>query len=249
MAKTRTPGREAHLYALMAWNDKYTKEEAEAFVDSTPYAELNNTTWAETSVKAAVKGIVEKIGIPAEVGPESDYSAYKMVGADEVYDAVIEILAEIHDKWVRENAKKYDRGNEAKSEKNLYQHTPTALIGLDEVAKDLMFLAPFLKEMGLNAGEMDLVPYGAFKPSEEIAAAYQRYVEKYMAANKIYTTPDLSEHIKSCIKGGYAPLAPVSEMAEKRAAYMMARTDLLTEAVKAKSPEVFGKLPATSQPQ
>lgn len=249
MANKRTPGREAHLYALMAWNDKYTKEQAEAFVDSTPYAELNNTTGAETSVEAAVKGIIEKIGVPAEVGPESDYSAYKMVGADEVYDAVIEILVGIHDKWVAENAEKYDRGNEAKSEKNLYQHTPTALIGLDEVAKDLMFLAPFLEEMGLSAGEMDLVPYGSFKPSEEIAAAYQRYVTKYMEENKIYATPDLEQHIKDCIKGGYAPLVPTSEVGEKRVAYMMERVELLANTARAKGPETFGKLPSLSQPQ
>lgn len=269
MAETkRTPGRRAHINALHAWYGK-TKEEAEQLVDSKPYAELNNETWAETSVEAAIKGIVEKMGIPAEVGPESDFEQYKMIGAPEVYDAIIEILAEIHDKWVVENAHKYMRdtvkdenGNEVKNEKGkpiptvgpksdkkLYQHLPTALIGLEELANDLRFLAPFLDDMGLNPGEQKLEPWGAFLSSPEITAAYERYVSKYMEKNNLTTTAELDAHIMDTIKGGYGSLAPTSEAGDGRLEYMASKIEVLRKSVMANSPEKFGKLKDGSQPQ
>ena len=122
-----TPERKAHLYAMMAWSDKYTKEQAEEIAFTTEYSELNNITWAEDSITTGLMGLVGAIESGRLVMPANN--------SPEEWDIVIEILADIHDKWVRSNAKKYDRGNETKSNKNLFQHLPTALIGVAELSK------------------------------------------------------------------------------------------------------------------
>ena len=178
---------------------------------------------------------------------EDDFSKNQINNSSESYDKVVDILVEIHDKWVKKKEKKYDRGNEEKSDKNLFQHTPTALIGLDEVAKDLMFLAPFLKEMGLNAGEMKLETYGSFIPSSEVAEAYQRYVQKYMEENNIYSKEDLENHLKECINGKYLPLNGDSEMAMKRKQYMNKKMEKVVATVESKNPEKVGSLPSQGE--
>jgi len=242
-------GKKAHLYALMAWND-ISKEEALKVINETPYGELNGKTWAETSIEASLKGIQKAFGVPEELTPESDFSAHKLEGSDLDYVKVVGIVVDIHNKWVKENAKKYDRGNEQKSDNNLFQHTPTALIGLDEVAKDLMFLAPFLEEMGLDMGEMKLETYGSFVPSEKFAKAYEMYVEKYKADHKIETKEDLEEHLEATIRGDeYAPLAGDSEMDVKRRDYMLKKIPKIAETIQAKNPNQFGRLPSQSQPE
>lgn len=241
-------GKKAHLYALMAWND-ISKEEALKTVNETEYADLNGKTWAESSVEASIDGLRKQFGLPEGISPEGDFSAHKLEGTDVDYVKVVGIVVDIHDKWVRDNAKKYDRGNEEKSDKNLFQHTPTALIGLDEVAKDLMFLAPFLEEMGLDVGTMKLETYGSFVPSEKFAQAYQRYVDKYMEKNNIHSSEELEDHVKDCINGGYAPLAGESELNVKRREYMMKKLPKLLEVIKAKNAQQLGALPSQSQPE
>ena len=98
-----TPERKAHLYAMMAWSDKYTKEQAKEIAFTTEYSELNNITWAEDSITTGLMGLVGAIESGRLVMPANN--------SPEEWDIVIEILADIHDKWVRSNAKKYDRGN------------------------------------------------------------------------------------------------------------------------------------------
>lgn len=237
-----TPERTAHLYALMAWNDSYSKEQAQQIAYSTNYEELNGITWAETSISAAIKGIKEKLLKDQDLPENIDWSKINIQINEKVFDTVIEILQEIHDKWVVENAKKYNRGTEEKSNKNLFQHLPTALIGIDELAKDLMFLAPFLQEMGINAGEMELSAYGSFKPSVEIQKAYNRYVQNYKKINNIKTAEDLEHHIKSCIYGGYKSLKPIDEVGKERLMYMRDHIKLLSKTVMNKNVPEFGKL-------
>lgn len=248
MEEKLTAGRKAHLYAIMAWSET-SLEDALKVVSETPYKGLDGKTYGESSINQALEGLKTHLGVLESAKPEDNFSNEKVADIEETYDKVVEILAEIHDKWVKDYAKKYDRGTEEKSDKNLFQHTPTALIGLDEVAKDLMFLAPFMEEMGLEAGEMQLQTYGAFIPSEKVAKAYQRYVDKYMQKNGIETTEDLEEHIKSCINGGYEPLKGDSEVFQQRIAYMNKKVEKLVETIKNKNTEQFGFLPSQSQPE
>ena len=234
-----TPERKAHLYALMAWSDRYTKEKAEEIAYTTEYSELNSLTYAEDSIITGLDAFVEM------------FSAERLVSDDKSspkdWDIVIKILVKIHNKWVDENARKYDRGNEEKSNKNLFQHLPTALIGIDELAKDLMFVAPYLEEIGLNAGEMELVPYGKVKPSEDVIKAYYRFVEKYKRIRRIETVEDLSRHIEDCVNGSYGHLVPVDAVSEKRVEYMQRHIGLLVQSVVEKNEECFGMLPMSTE--
>lgn len=230
MNKTMSAEKTAHLYALLAWNS-YTKEQAEEIVYNTEYDELNNITWAETSIQTAIQGIKEKLLVNQDFPEHIDWEKFEIAESIEVYDTVIQILQDIHDKWVVENPHKFNRGSEEKSNKNLFQHLPTALIGIEEISKDLMFLAPMLREMGLDVGEMDLIAYGAFKPSRKIIKAYNRYVEDYKEKNSIYSTRELELHIKDCINGLYSPLTPYSTDGQNRLNYMIDHVDILTSEV------------------
>ena len=239
MDKNFTPAQEAHLYALMAWNDQYDSTTAQEIISVTPYYELDKMTYAETSVAAAIEGIEEAFtNGEIDLNVNSDFSSVKVENNNETYDKIVKILEKIHNKWVEENAKKYSRGD-----KKLYQHMPTKLIGLDELAKDLMFLAPFLKEMGIDVGEMELKPYGAFVCNDKMSEAYDRYVENYMKNNNIQTADDLEYHVRKIVNGAYKALKPTTPVAQERLDYMKEHIGLLVELVKDKNLEAFGKLP------
>ena len=241
MKQIITPKRTAHLYALMAWNDSYSVEDAKEIAYTTPYKDLDNITYAETSIIAAIDGIKKYLLTNKKI--QIDKQTGKIQPSQAVYDTVIKIITKIHDKWVVENAKKYDRGNPVKSDKNLFQHLPTALIGIDEVAKDLMFLAPIMEKMGVSIGEMELSAYGAFKPNEQVVEAYNKYVTRYNQKHGIKTKEDLDKHIDDCISGGYDSLKPTNEKGEERISYMQDRIPLLRNAVINKNDHVFGGLP------
>lgn len=216
------PERRAQVYALISWNGK-TMDEAIAMVESTSFEELDKEVYSAGSIEKA------KAGIEAHK---------KELCSDKQFDAVIAICDEIHDHWVASNAKKYDRGNSEKSEKKIYQHLPTALIGMDEVALDLMFLAPFLEEMGIDAGVMSKDAYGAFVPSKEVEAAYKDFVKEYKRENKISTVSDLKKKLPAIIEN-YQPLQQSTEVGEKRVEYMNVHIATLTKQVEANNPKEF----------
>lgn len=269
MSKTKlVPGKAAHYYALLAWNGMNANE-ALNLVNSKSYKELDETTYASGSVDAAKKGIEKHLlqngeldndYITGEKEAPSDYfsaqgekAVLNFANEEELCDAIVKILEEIHDEWVRGNAKKHDRDKD-KNDKRLYQHLPTALIGLDEVAKDLMFLAPILDNMGYKVGKMQENEWGAFVPSKAIAEAYQRYVESYKQKHGIESAADLEAHIRD-ITSSYDALsvsaAPSGkeEFAQSRVAYMQdkGRVRVLTDAVMSKNQQAFDKDQA--QPQ
>ncbi len=238
MAEKRSAAKQAHLYALMAWNDQYDEKSATELIDKTDLSALDGITYAETSIKQAIEGIVKK-DIKGKISGDPAV----------LHDAIIEIIDGIHNKWVAENPHKFDRGNEVKSNKNLFQHLPTALIGIDEVAKDLMFLAPFVEEMGVSLGNMQMTAYGSFVPSKEVTEAYKRFVAKYKAEHGITNAEELESHIKGCVDGGYEPLQKTTkkqESTQPRIDYMKKHTSILTETVQKKNAEQF---PEQSQPQ
>ena len=181
-------------------------------------------------------------GVPEGITHECSFSRHKIEGSEEDCDKIIEIIAEIHDAWVanEENVAKYDRKGK------LFQHTPTALIGLDEVAKDLMFLAPFLEEMGFDAGVIN-AEERRFIPSAAVTKAYERYVERYMEKNNIRSKNDLAEHLKACANGEYKPLAGESEMSARRRGYINLKLEELVESVTSKNPAQLGVLPKQSE--
>lgn len=255
------PGKTAHYYALLAWNGM-NKAEALNKVMEGSYQELDATTYASGSVNAAKEGIEkyllngQKLDEKYITGEAEDFSAYfaktgevianKFKNEDEFCDAVVKILEEIHDSWVAGNAKKYNRDAD-KNDKRLYQHLPTALIGLEEVAKDLMFLAPILEQMGYNVGKMTEAEWGAFVPSKAVEKAYQRYVENYKTKNGIQNEADLENHLNG-ITETYSALQGEG-VAKDRANYMKDshRVKVLAGQVVAKNNEAFAK--DQSQPE
>ena len=247
------PGKVAHYYALMAWNGM-NAEQAGKMVEENDYATLDKTTYASGSVDSAKAGIEKHllqgrtVIEPAQITGESPYSQdyFYAVGdkivtcfdsEEELCDGIIQILEGIHDKWVVDNAKKYNR-DQGNNDKRLYQHLPTALIGLDEVAKDLMFLAPILESAGYKVGSMQENEWGAFVPSKEIAEAYDRYVEKYKAKHNIKTEADLEAHLKN-IASTYEALAGAGGVQADRAKYISERTNVLLGQVIAKGGNAF----------
>lgn len=220
-----TPEIRAHINALIAWNGK-TNEEAEAYVDEL-YEKLNNdstavcleldkSTYANSSIITAMNGI------------EKYYDELKK----NPYDTVIKILSEIHDQWVIDNDKKYNRdANEQdknRIDRRLYQHLPIELIGIKEATSDLLFLAPFLEEMGINVGRMEQ----SYIPSSEVVEAYNGAVKKWQNENGIKTAEDLKSNMGKIIDS-YSPLKEKGKngLGEERLDYMKARCDLLAEQV------------------
>lgn len=210
------------MYALIAWNGK-TKEEAKKIVEKTSYEELDKVVYTDSSIKTAKQGIEDN---------------KKQLATKEKYKVVIKILDTIHTKWVEQNAKKYDRGNSEKSKCQLFQHLPTALIGLNELSRDLLFLAPYLKQLGIDAGEMQNDAYGSFVPSKEIEDAYYDFVEKYKDDNNIKSEEDLIKHIEKMIDS-YKPLQGKEELQTKRREYMQQNVEDLVASVKAENGTSF----------
>lgn len=216
-----TPEIRAHINALIAWNGK-TKEEAEAFVDelydkfnndsTAVYFELDKQSYANSSIMTAMKSI-EKYSEELKKNP---------------YDTVIKILSEIHDQWVVDNDKKYNR-DAGNIDRRLYQHLPLELIGEKEAASDLLFLAPFLEKMGIKVGTMGQYSYIS---SPEIVEAYNKAVEKWKNENGIETAEDLKSNMGKIIDS-YSPLHEKGKnnMEKERIAYMHEREDLLAEQV------------------
>ncbi len=226
-------------------------------VEEHTFEELNETTYAGDSVTAAKRGIekyllkgkdeIDNALITGERKSEIEELelASKMVSnvksEKEICDNIIQILVEIHDKWVVDNEKKYDRDDE-----RLFQHLPTALIGIEELAKDLMFLAPIMETLCYPVGKMTESERCEFIPNKEIVDAYNRYVEKYKADNSIETEEDLQDHIAhltetyDSLKVENAPSGK-EDFAKQRIAYMSDanRIALLASQVKAKNEKCF----------
>ena len=187
---------EAQISALQAWNEQ-TRDDAEELVENLLkenngetdafYTALDNQAYGNSSIEVAKKKIEER---------KND-----LLDPEKRYDTIIDILRSIHDQWVAENNFKIWRGNWDKTEQNMTQHLPTELIGITETAKDLMFLAPFLNEMGIECGEMK---GSDFIPNKSVEDAYQRAVDKFAKVHHV-NSENLASRMKYII-AGYQPL-------------------------------------------
>ncbi len=232
----------AHVSALMSWNGMDYNQALE-LANSSTCEELDQQSYASSSIMAAKWGIEKHIlngkMIKTEylTGEESAPEGYfenlgrqisQDMSREQVMTSVMTILKEIHDTWVTNNAKKYNRDAE-KQDKRLFQHLPIQMIGIDEVAKDLMFLAPILEELGIDVGKMEQQPWGQFVPTEEVASMYARLSDSSLK-HKGITRENLSQKLPEIIDS-YQPLQGQSDVAVARKQYMLERTGVLASQV------------------
>lgn len=178
-----------HVYALMAWNGK-DYNEALNLADTMSCEELNSYTDAFGSIIAAKLGIEkyllngQEIKMEyltgAEIVPENYFKnlgtlILQNMSRAQVMTSIMLILQEIHNVWIYSNNVKKDNRDINKEYYRLFQNLPIQMIGLEEVVKDLMFLAPMLDIMGIEVGKMEQCPWGKFIPTEEISEAYTMF--------------------------------------------------------------------------
>lgn len=178
--------KKTHVYALMAWNGK-DYDEALNMAETMSCEELNTYTDAFGSIMAAKLGIEkyllngQEIKMEYLIGTKAVPKNYfKNLGTQilqnmsrvQVMTSIMMILQEIHNVWISSNDVKKDDININKEYYRSFQNLPIQMIGIKEVAKDLMFLAPMLDIMGIEVGEMEQRPWGKFIPTEEISNIY-----------------------------------------------------------------------------
>lgn len=205
--KILTPEQESFMYSEIAWEGKIVDEQS-----IKNYANVKNYGNAVYSIDVA-RDLVNK-----------NQARLNSKDKTVVYDTIIEILSTIHNNWVVENAKKYNRDAE-KQDKRLFQHLPIELIGMEEAAKDLLFLAPYLQRMGIDCGYMENKSWGNFIPSKEIVNAFNRRVERYKNTNNIKNKDTLAQHIVNAVDT-YPSLQGIG-ISEDRRNYMKDRVSLL----------------------
>ena len=229
----------AHACALHAWH-QMDLNEAVQYARTQTCEQLDAQTYAGGSIAAAKAGIEkhllggkkidEKYLTADSQGSEADRYFFdlshemddhlKRTNTNK-YDGVMDILADIHNQWVTDNAKKYNRND------NLaFQHLPFECLTLEEAAKDAMFLEPILENIGTSIGAMD--GKGHFIPNSSFNAAFGKYQEAHLG--KDLTKDNLTQKVTQAIHE-YAPLQGNDEMSKARRDYMAERTDLLTREV------------------
>lgn len=234
--------KKAHVSALMAWNGMEWHD-ALALANKSSCEELNNQSYAAYSILAAKTGIEkhllggQKLDLEILAGEKAAPAGYfdqhanqiNQMDRSKIMQSIMVILKEIHDNWVVGNAKKYNRDAE-KQDKRLFQHLPIQMIGIDEVAKDMMFLAPILETVGVNVGNMQKEPWGQFIPTKEVADTYKTYSKESLSSRGI-TGQNLSAALPDVINT-YAPLQGATEIDQARKQYMLDRVDVLSSQVK-----------------
>ena len=237
--------KKAHVSALVSWNGM-TYAEALALAEKSTCEELNEKTYASDSILAAKSGIEKhllngrEIDIKILTGEKNAPEGYfekqsnqiiKNMTSAQILESVMMVLKEIHDNWVAGNAKKYNRDAE-KGDARLFQHLPMQMIGINEVAKNLMFLAPILEKFGIKTGEMQKEPYGQFKPTPAVETAYKLFAKKSFEKNgfKRGGVVELGEKLPGIITS-YKPLQGELRVDQDRRDYMLGRVTQLADQV------------------
>ena len=191
-----TPYRQAAKQALINWNG-VSEEEAQKMVETLSFEELENMTGASGSVAKAAETLAKKLGLSEErtkefvdacLGKEEVYiSEYNKLVFKNIYKKlakvkdkeklVLDVLSDIHDEWVANNAQKFSKeGRENKK----FQHLPLELIGYKEATLDLLFFNPILNTCGIEL------------KNEDLQKEYNKRVNQFLEKESIYTKEDLS---------------------------------------------------------
>ena len=206
-----TPYQNVAKAALMNWPPNYSEQEANAIIQTKTVQELEEQIGAMPSMKSAVRGISNQIGLNEEEksafyeavinGPENaeiiGIVSEKIKGFSE--EQTLNVLTTIHDIWVLNNANE-KTFNKKLSQDKLRQYAPLELIGWNEVLSDLLFLKPILTAVGVQVDE------------QALAQAYHTRTANYMEEMNINSYEDLTALVQQGRK--YYPV--LSEELETR---------------------------------
>lgn len=213
--------------ALMSWNG-LSEEEAQKIIETSTFDELESQVYAKGSVTYAVEAVCNFLGhnselkdllLHATLGDKQGKStrlsipnSFKMFGQDliEANFSVLDILSCVHDGWVKDNAKKFNKeGREGKK----YQHLPIEMIGWKEAKADLLFVEPILDAMGIKVNE------------NELEEEYNKRVVKYFNEKGLVDESGIKKSAvtKLIVKGKdfYAPLTEVNSVKNNEEAEFM----------------------------
>lgn len=209
-----SPYREVAKQALMSWNGLEEKE-AQQQAETLSIEQLESQVWASGSIDQGIDMIASLFSLTKEerekfkaivygkeVSKEDETFLQEIGQKTKLYRDCPELLAlqglhEIHDKWVEDNAKKFNKeGREGKK----YQHLPLELIGFKEAKADMLFLKPLLDSIGLNVEE------------EKLKKAYDNEVRSFLNENGLMIGDEISsKKLADKIMQGNAFYAPLTE--------------------------------------
>lgn len=123
------------------------------------------------------------------------------------YDDVLKMARELHDKFVIDDAKDYDKGKD-NGDPDLYKNLPLELLGEKGMSDVMFFINPILKKMYLYpCGGMSKIVDGAYFMNSIFTERYGGYVTDFQEKNHLNTEKELKDYIKNIGKT-YSVLDP-----------------------------------------
>ena len=190
--------REIARDALINWNG-LSVEEANEKVKSSSVEELESQVGARGSIEAAVEGILGRLSKYTDVDQgevldavfNQDKNSDAMaslktelgkVSAEKIEDFTLDILSDIHNRWIENNFHKFF---DEKRADRLYQFMPLEAIGYKEATADLLFLKPILESAGIKIND------------EKLKSAYEKRSEEFMdkAISQQYVGDTHHDHV------------------------------------------------------
>lgn len=123
------------------------------------------------------------------------------------YDDVLKMARELHDKFVIDDAKDYDKGKD-NGDPDLYKNLPLELLGKEGLSDVMFFINPILEKMYLySCGGMSKFVDGEYLLDSQLLERYGGYVTDFQEKNHLNTEKELKDYIKNIGKT-YSVLDP-----------------------------------------
>ena len=162
------------------------------------------------------------------------------------YDDVLEMARELHNKFVIDDAKDYDKGKD-NGDPDLYKNLPLELLGEKGLSDVMFFIHPILKKMNLYpCGGMSKIVDGAYFMNSIFTERYGGYVTDLQEKNHLNTEEELKDYIRNIGKT-YSVLDPKNapkgqeKVFKNRIEYMKQddKVDILFKEVQENNPANF----------
>lgn len=162
------------------------------------------------------------------------------------YDDVLKMARELHDKFVIDDAKDYDKGKD-NGDPDLYKNLPLELLGEKGLSDVMFFINPILEKMYLYyCGGMSEFVDGEYLLDSLFLERYGGYVTDFQEKNHLNTEKELKDYIKNIGKT-YSVLDPKNapkgqeEVFKNRIEYMKQddKVETLFKEVQEKNPANF----------